>query len=169
MADGILTTLALSPLDTVHLSSNLRSRLLNFMLRWEQYDAAAACLDELIPVNPSLVSLLALRARVQSAQGDPDGALATMATRHERKISMTSRALEARLYLVQGDAGAAHRIALALSIEKPTSPTVWGLLGEVHLARGAPHAAEEAYRRQLAISPNSRAALLWLMDVYLAL
>ena len=168
MPADVLTTLALSPLDTVHLSSNLRSRLLNFLLRWEQYAAAAACLDQLIPVNPALVSLLDARARAQRGQGNPDVALATMAIRHQRKISMTSRVLEARFHLAGGDASAAYRIALALSLEKPTSPTVWGLVGEVHLAQGDLEAAEKAYRRQLGISRRGSAALLGLMDVYRA-
>jgi len=163
-----LSVLGLLPEESVNLTGSLRTRLVSFLLRWEEVEAAAACLDHLIQANPALVSLLDLRARVQQSQGDLDGALGTMAVRHQQKVSLPSRSLEARLHLSRKDVETAHRIASELTDENPSSPSFWGLLGETELTKGSADAAERAYRRQLELSPNSRTALLGLMEVYRA-
>ncbi|MFQ5342630.1 MAG: RecQ family ATP-dependent DNA helicase [Anaerolineae bacterium] len=151
-----LTTLNISPAQTPALPANLRSRLINFLIRWEHFDAALACLDPLQRDRPDLVSLYDARTRALLALDRPDEALEVMRARHERKQSLTSRILEARVHLAGGDHGTALVIARQLAAEKRDSPLAWGLLGDIHLARGDLDAAEGAYRRIDEIRPNSR-------------
>ena len=72
----ILDELDITPEQTLALTGSQRSRLLNFLFRWDHLSILSACLDVLIPSNPTLVSLLDLRARALLAQHQPDGALA---------------------------------------------------------------------------------------------
>ena len=60
----VLTELKMAPRQTVGLAGSQRSRLLNFLLRWERIGEAHACLDALIPANPKLVSLHQMLAYV---------------------------------------------------------------------------------------------------------
>ena len=46
---ALLSSLGMTPEDTLELPSNDRSRLLNFLLRWECFDVLHTCLDVLIP------------------------------------------------------------------------------------------------------------------------
>ena len=68
MPQSILGQLDLTLDDVLALPGRERTRLLNFLLRWDHVDALHACLDTLIPHNPTLVSLLDLRARAYLAQ-----------------------------------------------------------------------------------------------------
>jgi ATP-dependent DNA helicase RecQ len=165
----LLDELALTPKQTLHLSSSDRSRLLNSLLRWDYIEEVHACLDALISANPTLVSLLDLRVRAFLAQGRPDDALAVMQERLELKTSLTARSLLARVHLAQGDVEAAHQIAHDLVEEHEDSVTAWGLLGEVELARGDTQAALNAYRRLNELSPQNRSYLLGMLALYQAL
>jgi ATP-dependent DNA helicase RecQ len=169
MASGPLSETDLTPAQVCELSSNDRSRLLNFLLRWEHVEEVHACLDTLIPRNPTLVSLLDLRARAFLAHGRPDDALEVMQERLQLKTSLTARSLLARVHLAQGDVEAAHQIARALLEENDGSITAWGLLGEVELARGDTQAALDAYRRLGELRPYGRAYLLGMLSLYQAL
>jgi len=163
-----LAELEIAPRQTLQLIGKQRSRLLNFLLRWEQLEALHACLNALIPANPRLVSLLDLRARAFLAQGQPDKALPVMEERIERKASLTARALLARVHLARGDVEAAHQIARALVEEREDSVMAWGLLGEVELARGDTDGALIAYRRLNELRPQGRAYLLGMVAFYQA-
>jgi ATP-dependent DNA helicase RecQ len=162
----ILDKLALTPRQTLQLSGNQRSRLLNFLLRWELVEDVHACLDALIPANPTLVSLLDLRAKAFLAEDRPDEALAVMQKRLGLKTSLTARTLLARVHLAQGDVGVARQIARALVEERDDSVMAWGLLGEVELARGDTEAALAAYRRLGELRPYGRAYLLGMVGFY---
>jgi ATP-dependent DNA helicase RecQ len=166
---NVLDGLEIAPRHTVGLASNQRSRLLNFLLRWEHVEEVHACLDTLIPHNPTLVSLLDLRVRAFLAQDRPDDALEVMQERLRLKTSLTARTLLARVHLAQGDVEAAHQIARALVEERDDSVTAWGLLGEVELARGDTQAALAAYRRMGELRPYGRAYLLGMLSLYQAL
>jgi ATP-dependent DNA helicase RecQ len=163
---SILDQLTLTPQKTLQLSSNDRSRLLNFLLRWDHVEEVHACLDALLPRNPTLVSLLDLRVRVFLAQGQPDDALTVMQERLELKTSLTARSLLARVHLARGDVDAAYQIARTLVEENEDSVTAWGLLGEVELARGDTQAALNAYRRLNELRPQGRAYLLGMLSLY---
>ncbi|MGA9347784.1 MAG: RecQ family ATP-dependent DNA helicase [Anaerolineae bacterium] len=165
----ILDELALAPQQTLQLSSNDRSRLLNFLLRWDHIEALHACLDALTLANPALVSLLDLRVRAFLAQGRPDDALAVMQERLRLKTSLTARSLLARIHLARGDVDTAHQIARDLVEEHEDSVTAWGLLGEVELARGDTQAALDTYRRLNELRPQGRAYLLGMLSLYQAL
>jgi ATP-dependent DNA helicase RecQ len=164
----VLKHVGLSPEQTTHISGRQRTRLINFLLRWEQHAAALACLEELIQANPTLVSLRDAQARALVGLERPDEALDAMGARHELKVSMTSRALEARVHLARGDTEKALQIAQDLVAENPEGVTAWRLLGEVHLAREDPDAALAAYGRLADLSPNSRAYLLGMLELYQA-
>lgn len=164
-----LPELGLTPAQVREFSGRDRSRLLNFLLRWEHIEPLHACLDALIPANPTLVSLLDLRVKALLAQGRPDEALPVMEERLRHKTSLTARTLLARVHLARGDVEAAHQIARALVEERDDSPMAWGLLGEVELARGDTEAALVACRRVNELRPQSRAYLLGMLAFYQAL
>jgi len=164
-----LDELEIAPRQTLQLASNQRSRLLNFLLRWDHVAEAHACLDILIPRGPTLVSLLDLRVRAFLAQDQPDDALTVMQERLRLKTSLTARSLLARVHLARGDVEAAHQIARALVEEHEDSVTVWGLLGEVELVRGDTQAALDAYRRLNELRPQGRSYLLGMLSLYQAL
>jgi len=164
----ILAELNLTLQQTLRLAGNERSRLLNFLLRWEHVDALHACLDALIPINPKLVSLLDLRARAFLAQDRPDDALAVMQERVARKTSLTARTLLARVHLARGDAEAARQIAHTLVEENGDSMMAWNLMGEVTLAQGDVEASLSAYRRLNELRPQGRAYLVGMLSLYQA-
>ena len=163
---GVLGELGMEEEEALRLTSTERSRLLNFLMRWEHLEALHACLDLLIPVNPALVSLLDLRARAFLAEGRYEEALAVMEQRLAYKTSLTARLLVARVHLAQGDLKAAYQVARALVEEESDSVTAWGLLGEVELGRGELEAALAAYRRLDELRPQSRSYLLGMMSLY---
>ncbi|MBS1251769.1 MAG: ATP-dependent DNA helicase RecQ [Anaerolineales bacterium] len=152
----ILDTLSLSPADTPVLPANLRSRLINFLIRWEHYDAAFVCLDVLQQDRPDLVSLYDARVRALLALDRTDEAFQAMMARHERKQSFTSRTQLARIHLARGHGSTALDLAKELMAERQDSVMAWGLMGDVHLALGDLDAAEGAYRRIDEVRPNSR-------------
>jgi len=167
-SSSVLDELGLTPVQTRELPSNDRSRLLNFLLRWEHMEPLHACLDALIPANPTLVSLLDLRARAFLAQGQPDKALPVMEERLQRKTSLTAQSLLARIHLARGDVEAAHQIARVLVQERNDSAMTWGLMGEVALAQGGTESTLAAYRRLNELRPQSRAYLLGMTAFYQA-
>ncbi len=167
---SILAELGLTPAQTPELRSNDRSRLLNFLLRWDYIAELHACLDEIIPRNKPLVSLMDLRVQALLAEGRPAEALPLMQERFtvQPKPSFTAQSLLARVHLALGDTGAAHAIAQQAVEDGPDSLTAWNLLGEVEMARGDVAAALVAYRRIGERFPDNRAYLLGLVDVYRA-
>jgi predicted Zn-dependent protease len=164
----ILNTLGLSPSETPALPAGLRSRFVNFLIRWEHYDAALACLDVLRRHRPDLVSLYDAQARALLALDRADEALQVMIGRHERKQSFSSRARVARIHLARGDHATALDLAKELVAQKPESVMAWGLLGDVHLERGRLNDAEGAYRRIEQIRPGSRRHAYSLARLYRA-
>ena len=166
---NVLAELEIAPRQTIRLTGNQRSRLLNFLLRWEHLEDLHACLDVLIPYKPTLVSLLDLRTKAFLAQDRSDDALEVMQERLRLRTSLTARSLLARVHLARGDVEAAHQIARALVEEHEDSVTVWGLLGEVELARGDTQAALDAYRRLNELRPQGRSYLLGMLSLYQAL
>ena len=165
---GVLEELDIDPEYVLRLTGNQRARLLNFLLRWDHIEAVHACLDVLIPLNPTLVSLLDLRVRALLAQGQPDEALEVMRERLEIGTSLTARSLLARVHLARGDVESAYRETSALIEERDESVSAWGLLGEMELARGDTDAALDAYRHQNQLRPQGRAYLLGMIALYQA-
>ena len=147
----ILDQFDLNPEQLYRLSGKERSRLLNFLMRWEHIEALHACLDVLIADNPHLVSLLDLRARAYLAQEEYLQALEAMWARLKLGTSITARALLARIHLARGDVDIAQHISQELVDQDPESTTVWGLVAQVELARGDSAASESCSRRPRAM------------------
>ncbi len=162
----ILSELTLSTQQVLNLHHHNRSRFLNFLLRWEHIDALHACLDVLIPQNPTLVSLRDLQVKAFLAQGRPADGLPVVEERLQKRESFPARALLARVRLALGDTNAARRIVLAMTDEREDSALAWSLLGEIELAGGDEHAALDAYRRLHELYPHSRAYLLGMAELY---
>ncbi len=168
MKTDVLSELGFEPARAGELNSPDRSRLLNFLLRWEHVEALHACLDLLIRNQPGLVSLLDLRARAYLAQNRPDDALAVMQQRLEQKTSYTARSQLLHIYLAQGKHDAVYQAARSLVEEQPAGMMAWELMAEVELARGDLEAALAAWRRVNEINSQSRAYLLGMVAVYQA-
>ena len=111
MNQDTLAQLGLSPDQTTHITGNRRKRLIGFLVRWEQYEAALACLDEMLALDPNLVSLLDAKARALLGLGQPQAALDVMQGRHRIRTSLSSRALEARIHLALSESDTSLRIA----------------------------------------------------------
>ena len=166
MTHAILDEIGLSLVQVSELSGNDRSRLLNFLLRWEHTEALHTCLDVLIPRNPTLVSLSDLRVKALLAEDRCDEALSLMQTRLTQRTSMTARSLLARIYMVRQDISAALKIAQSLVDEKPESIMAWRLLAEVELVQGNVDAALQAYQQVQALRPGGRSYLLGMLSIY---
>ena len=82
---NVLAELEIIPRQTLLLAGRQRGRLLNFLLRWEHVEELHACLDVLVPANPTLVSLLDLRAK--ALLGQDEEALALVSRSLERGYS----------------------------------------------------------------------------------
>ena len=169
MPQTILDQLNLTLDDDPHLSGAKRTRLLNFLLRWDalRRDPRSAWTPS-SRSNPTLVSLLDLRARAFLAQARYTDALTVMQQRLQMRTSMTARALEARIHLAQGDHYTARSIAQKLVDENPEGSTAWATLADIQLAMGDVDAAFTTYRQLNEIAPRSRAYLLGMMAIYQA-
>lgn len=168
MNKDTMAHLGLSPQRTTHITGTRRTRLINFLLRWEQYEAALACVEQMLAYNPDRVGLLDVQAQALLGLGQPDLALDVMRARHQISSSLSSRRLEAQVHLALGDAEAALRIADEWVSERPESITAWGLLGKVHLARDDFDAALAAYRSVADLRPDSRTYLLGMLSFHRA-
>lgn len=164
----ILDDMGLSLEHVSELPSNDRSRLLNFLLRWDHIEALQTCLNVLMPRNPGLVSLADLKIKALLAEGRNAEALTAMRARLAQKTSPTAQALLARIHLARQDTAAAGEIAHALAAQNPDKIMAWGLLAEVELARGNTEAALQAYQQMHTLSPGGRSYLLGMVHVYQA-
>ena len=164
----MLSSLGLTPQQTLALNVNERRRLLSFLLRWQAFDDIHACLDVLIPQNPTHVSLLDARARALLAERRPEEALPVMEERLKHRESLPARALLARIHLARECIAGAREIAHALIDERGDSVMAWALLGQIELAVGDTEAAKAAYRRVREIRPHGRAYLRGAFAIYRA-
>ncbi len=164
MSDSLLTQLDLTPAQIFHLSATVRNRVLEFLLRWEAWPDALACLAELD--TPNLVTLQDLQVQALEGVGRLDEALAVMQQRLAQKDSATARAKMARTYLAAGETAPALELALALTSASPNTGPYWSLLGEIQLQRADLKAAEAAFLHHQMLAPSSRQAALGLMRVH---
>jgi len=164
MPDSLLTQINVTPAQIFHLSSNLRSRILNFLLRWEAWQDTLNCLAELD--TPNLVTLQDMQAEVLVGLGRPTEAIAAMQKRLAQKDSATARAQVARIYLAAGEINQALTLAKALVEANPNAGPHWSLLGDVHLQRNDLAAAEQAFLQHQKVAPSSRQPAIGLMHVH---
>jgi ATP-dependent DNA helicase RecQ len=143
--DGILINLELDPTVVSGLPSKARTSLLSYLVRWQHYDAALQCLEQLLVTDGHLVSIYDGLAKVYLALDQPARALEVMAQRHALRVSNSSRALEARAHQAAGHGAAARAIAHQLVANRPDLLTVWGLQAELCQADGDWKGAEAAW------------------------
>ncbi|MGD2145290.1 MAG: RecQ family ATP-dependent DNA helicase, partial [Anaerolineae bacterium] len=167
-AGSAVDDLGLTTAQVRNLKGRYRSRLLNFLLRWEEFDDLHECLDVLVPLNPTLVSLADLRARALLAEGRADEALSVMEERLQRRQSLPARALLARIHLARGRLVSATEITRGMIKEREGSVLAWALLGRIELGRGDTGAARAAYLRTRDLRPQARAYLRGMLAVYRA-
>lgn len=170
MNHDILAQLGLTLERVSELSGNDRSRVLNFLLRWEHLEALHACLDVLMPRNPTRVSLFDLRVKGLLAEGRADEALSLMQMRlmQRQRVSDAAKTLLLQIYLEQHDILMAVQTAQTLVAEDDQNATAWRWVAEVELARGDDAAALSALQQVQALRPSSRSYLLGMMRVYQA-
>jgi len=165
---GALAELGLVVGDVPQLDSNERSRLLNFLLRWEHLAPLHACLDALLVEKPDLVSLRDLRVRALVIEERFPEAVSLMRQRLELRSGLRAQALMARVHLAAGEINAAGSIAEALSEAGPDRPTTWYVTAEAALARDDMPTALAAYQRVGQVSGSRRGYLLGMMRLYQA-
>ncbi len=166
MTESLLSELDLTPDIVPGLPGQLRTRLLNFLLRWHATAELFACLDILLEERPELVSLLDLEARALAAEGRYDEALQTMGDRLRQRTSTTAEGLVADIRLAKGDVDAVGATAQAMIDEDATSYTGWRLRADAALARGDMATATGAAQRLGELRPNGARYLLTMMALY---
>ena len=164
----VLAELGLASDQVPQLDSNERSRLLNFLLRWEHLPLLHTCLDALQAKNPDLVSLRDLRVRALVIDERFPEAVSLMQQRLKLRSNLSAQSLMARVHLAAGEIDAAGGIADALCESEPDRPTAWYVAAEVALARGDMQTAAAAYQRVDQLSTARRGYLLGMMRLYQA-
>ncbi|MCL7453332.1 MAG: ATP-dependent DNA helicase [Anaerolineae bacterium] len=158
MTSEILNALKLEPGDVPQLPAKGRNALIAYLIRWEHFEAARDCLVCLLETHDHLLTAHDNLARVYTSLDKPELALATIARRHELKVSNASRILEAKALLGLGDLLAAQEIAQELTTQMPGMVSAWGLLAEVNVAATDWAGAERALDQQQALQPESTAS-----------
>jgi ATP-dependent DNA helicase RecQ len=168
MPYDILSALNLDPAEVPDLPPRARQSLVAHLLRWEHYDVALRCLQQLLVTHSHLVSIYDSLVRVHLAQARADRALEVIGRRHALKVSNLSRALEARAQLAAGDPAAAQEIAGQLISEHPDMLLIWSLQADLLLAAGDFDGAEAAWRQREALQPGSATTALGIARVWQA-
>ena len=168
LPDNVLAQLEIAPADVPGLPAKARNALIGYLLRWEHFDTARKCLQDLVAARGHLVSLHDSLARTYLALGDAGRALETVQRRQAIKTSSISRALEARVRLAAGDQRGAQAIADQMATEHPYRLLTWSLQADVRLALGDLDGAEAAWQRREALKPGAPENALGLARVWQA-
>jgi len=168
LRSDVLSDLGLTIEQTPTLASNQRSRLLNFLLRWEYLGPLHGCLDLLLSEKPDLVSLIDLRVRaLVIAERHPE-AIDLMVRRLGVRSSLTAQALMARVYLAADRVDDACAIAQRVQESAPDRVTTWYIGAETALANDDVSGALAAYQRVNETYPGRSGYLLGMMQLYQA-
>ena len=84
MNENALEFLDLSPERSARMTGVRRTRLINFLLRWEQHPAALACLERMLASTPDRVGLLDAKTRALLGLGEVDAALEVAQARNRQ-------------------------------------------------------------------------------------
>lgn len=170
---SLLDRLALQPSQYAALPSDVCARLADFLLRWQAYAEALACLDALGPLSPVQ---LEQRAAALHGLGRTAEALALLDQRRGRHDSLPAAIQRIRLQAaagqVQGALAAARSLAGQSSVSGPAGTAKRYPLGPASLlladmlqAAGDLEAAEAVYLQLMKDAPTSRQPLLGLMHL----
>jgi ATP-dependent DNA helicase RecQ len=168
MNENALEFLNLSPEQSAQITGRRRTRLINFLLRWEQYEAALACLERMLASDPERVGLLDAKTRALLGLGQVDESLDVSRARNRISSSLSSQVLLARVHLARGEVQPALTIALRLTTETPDSITAWDLLAAVRLAGNDLDGAHSALHHLSQLQPHGRSYLLGMLALYCA-
>jgi ATP-dependent DNA helicase RecQ len=166
MTKDILASLALTPADVPGLPAKARASLIAYLLRWEHYDVARRCLQQLLITQSQNLAVYDDMARAYLGLGQPEKALEILRRRHALKVVSSSQALEAEIRVAAGDMDGAQAIADELTASKPDLLTAWSLKADTCLAAGDLEGAEAALMRRDGLRPEAAAtaqglARLW--------
>ena len=170
---SLLDRLALQPPQYAALPSDVCARVADFLLRWQAYAEALACLDALGPLSPVQ---LEQRAAALHGLGRTAEALALLDQRRQQHDSVPAAIQRIRLQAaagqVQGALAAARALANQNSASSPASAAQRFPLGPASLlladmlqAAGDLGAAEAVYLQLMKDAPTSRQPLCGLMRV----
>jgi ATP-dependent DNA helicase RecQ len=168
MTDDILSILQLAPADVPQLPSRARTTLIAYLLRWQHYDAAQRCLNQLLVTHSHLLSVYDDLARAYLGLDQPDRALEILGRRHALRASNSSQALEARAHLRAGDLAAAQAITSQLTTEHSDLLLTWDLQAEVCQATGDLDDAEAALEQRDTLRPEAVATAVGLARLWQA-
>ncbi|HRJ41595.1 MAG: RecQ family ATP-dependent DNA helicase [Caldilineaceae bacterium] len=160
----LLTDLKLHPSAVTSLPATARNKLLHFLLRWEAWDDALACL-EYLPVE-ALVSYQDMQAEALDGLGRAAESVKIVEERIEMRDSIAPRQRLVYYLLHSGDIKQAQTEARRLVKKNETTPYLWSMLGETLLASGDLVEAEAAFLRHRSLAPSSKQPLLGLARLY---
>jgi ATP-dependent DNA helicase RecQ len=155
----------LPPHILAHVTGERRRRLVEYLLRWGEPDAALASLDCWLAAQPHLITLREARARVQIELGRAEVALDSLdAIDAERGMSASRRALRLRALAALGRWDAAN----ALLPDSPADVSAWRLRADLLTRQGRFDEAAAAYDRMTALLPEASAPLRGMAELALA-
>ncbi len=173
---SLLERLALPPSQYAALPSDVCARVADFLLRWQAYAEALACLDALGPLSPVE---LEQRAAALHGLGRTAEALALLDQRRHQHDSLPAAIQRIRLQAaagqVQGALAAARSLAAQGAAPGAAAATTAGhryglgpaslLLADMLQAAGDLEAAEAVYLQLMKDAPSSRQPLCGLMRI----
>jgi ATP-dependent DNA helicase RecQ len=168
MSHDVLEGLRLAPADVPALPAKARNSLVDYLLRWEEYDAARDCLEALAGPDEQRVTILDRLARAYLGAGQAQLAAETMRRRNELRSYSASLLLEGRVLVAARELAAARSIAAELLGEEPPVLGAWDLEAEICLAAGDPEGAEKALKHREDQQPETAGTALGLARVWQA-
>lgn len=158
---ALLAHFQLDPVRVASLDDALGQRVVGFLLRWEAYGEAFACLEAMRETDAAP----ALLAAALCGLGRTQEAVRAFAPKLTATPGMPARIEWVRLHLAAGETVAARELALELTAGAEGISPAWNLLGDVYLAEGQLDAAESLFLHQARLAPASHTAQLGLMRV----
>ena len=158
---SLLRQLALTAEQVRALPDDLRTRVVDFLLRWEAYSEAQQCLGE-----DGSSAALELRARAARGLGHLPAAIALYKQRIQRSAPAPLLVALAQTYIEAGDFAAAATVVATLQNNSATAPLSSQLQGDLLLAEGQLDAAERIFQQLAHSSGESRQPYLGLVQVY---
>jgi len=158
---SLLRQLALTPAQVRALPDDLRTRVVDFLLRWEAYADAQQCLGE-----ENTNAALEMRARAWRGLGRLQEAADLYQERLRRSVAPPTLVALAHLYIESGDFPAATGVIAALQNNSATAPLSTQVQGDLFLAQGQLDAAEQVFQQLAHANRENRQPFLGLVQVY---
>lgn len=166
MASSLLDIFSLTPDRVLDLHQQTRQQLLDFLVRWEGYQEALACISFLEQSGISSPHFLDRQAQALAGLGQFKDALQVMEARLRQHNDLPGWLLYGRYLLDAGQKRKALRSAKQLVTLQSTAPAAWSLLGDVQRRQKRIADAERAYLQALKYDERWPAAQIGLMLLY---